>query len=308
MPSERRRSARRIFEQAIEMSEAARMHFLDQECGDDEAMREAVHRLLRADAEAGDFLREPLVQGVQELPLPPPDRVGPYELREKIGEGGMGTVYRAVRDDEAFHREVAVKLIAYGPISEEARRRLRVERQILAALDHPWIAQIFDGGTTDSGVPYLVMEYVQGEPIDRYCERQGLSIRQRVELFRKICEAVHCSHQNLVVHCDLKPSNILITAAGEPKLLDFGIAKLLRQDEAAGREGPVGAARRPLTPEYASPEQLRGETLSTVSDVYSLGVLLYKLLAGQRPASPDDSQGKTLDDGVIPPSTLLPAP
>ncbi len=289
MRSERRWRARQIFEQAIEMPEAERTSFLDRACGEDETLKRAVRRLLRADAEAGDFLRKPLVRAAPETPPQPPDRVGPYQLREKIGEGGMGAVYRAVRDDQAFDREVAVKLIVHSAISDETHRRLGVERQILATLDHPWIAQIFDGGTTDGGLPYLVMELVDGVPIDVYCEREKLSIRERIELFRKVCAAVHCSHQNLVVHCDLKPSNILVTAAGAPKLLDFGIAKLLSQDALDGSSQPTTVGSRPLTPEYASPEQIQGQALSTVSDVYSLGVLLYKLLTGQRPNPPGHS-------------------
>ncbi len=293
MPSDQRRISR-IFEQVVDLSDADRGPFLDRACAGDEALRSSIERLLKADAEAGDFLEKPLLRVGSGGAFRPPERIGPYRLLEKIGEGGMGMVFRAIRDDEAFRREVAVKLIVHGAISRDARRRLRVERQILAALNHPWIAQIFDGGTTDQGMPYLVMEYIDGEPIDRYCEAKGLGLRQRIELFRKICAAVHCSHQNLVVHCDLKPSNILITATGEPKLLDFGIAKLLGRDVSAGRDEPATLDSRPLTPEYASPEQLRGEALSTVSDVYSLGVLLHKLLTGRRP---EPSAGQREDAG-----------
>ncbi|MEM7357325.1 MAG: serine/threonine-protein kinase, partial [Acidobacteriota bacterium] len=165
-----------------------------------------------------------------------------------------------------------------------------------------WIARIFDGGTTEGGVPYLVMEMIDGQPIDRYCEAHDLSVRQRIELFRQICSAVHYSHQNLVVHCDLKPSNILVDTSGAPKLLDFGIAKLLQQGSAGDRDDPTTLGSRPLTPEYASPEQFRGEALSTVSDVYSLGVLLYKLLTGQRPATAERLSRPAADDDIAPPS------
>ena len=309
MSSERQTRARRIFEGALDISRKERAHFIDRACGDDEELRAAVERLLRADAAAGDFLREPLLRAAPATPFLPPDRIGPYQLREKIGEGGMGVVYRAVRDDGAFQREVAVKLIVHHAISSEARRRLGVERQILAGLDHPWIAQIFDGGTSDEGVSYMVMEYIDGEPIDQYCDRAELTLQQRIELFRKICSAVHCSHQNLVVHCDLKPTNILVTGAGEPKLLDFGIAKLLQQDTADPRDDPTTVGSRPLTPEYASPEQMRGDALSTVSDVYSLGVLLYKLLAGHRPEENEGSSQKGSNrDDAPPPSVAIRRP
>ncbi|MEO1088004.1 MAG: serine/threonine-protein kinase, partial [Acidobacteriota bacterium] len=199
------------------------------------------------------------------------------------GRGGMGVVYRGLRDDEAFRREVAIKVLAWDGLGPDARRRLDVERRILASLDHPGIARIYDGGTAPSGLPYLVMEHIEGEPIDAYCDRLELSVRQRVELFREVCEAVQASHQNLVVHCDLKPSNILVTAEGRPKLLDFGIAKLLGAEALGAAGGPVTRWPRPLTPQYASPEQIRGEAISTVSDVYSLGVLLFKMLTGRRP-------------------------
>jgi serine/threonine-protein kinase len=304
MGSEHRRRARQIFEQAVEVTGVEQVRLLDQECGGDEVLRAAVERLLWADAKAGAFLQEPLLRAVPERSFLPPDRIGPYRIHEKIGEGGMGVVYRAERDDEAFHREVAIKLILQGSLGAEVQRRLRGERQILAGLDHPWIAQIFDGGTTKEGVPYLVMELVEGEPIDGYCEREGLSIDQRIELFRKVCAAVQYSHQKLVVHCDLKPSNILVTAAGEPKLLDFGIAKLLRENLPEGSDEPTLTGCRPLTPEYASPEQLRGEVLSTVSDVYSLGVLLYKLLTGQRPAGSGSLPLGTPKEDVVAPSVV----
>lgn len=304
MSAESRRRARELFESVVELTGTAREEHLVEACGDDTALRDAVERLLRADAAAGDFLEQPLARMPPLGPWDPPERVGAYRLLERIGEGGMGVVHRALRDDGAFHREVAVKLLAHGPLSEQTRRRLRAERQSLASLDHPAIAQIFDGGTTEDGMPYMVMELIDGEPIDRHCERLGLSTRRRIELFREVCAAVQCSHRNLIVHCDLKPSNILVTPEGQPKLLDFGIAKLLDEEVTGAVDFPVATpphgrsatvGPRPLTPEYASPEQLRGDPLSTVSDVYSLGVLLHKVLTGD----PPDPESQTLPPGDL---------
>ena len=193
----------------------------------------------------------------------------------------MGAVYLAARADDEYRKEVAIKLVRRGLDTEDILRRFRNERQILAQLDHPNIARLIDGGTTDDGLPYFVMEYVNGEPINAYCDANALLTTERLKLFRKVCAAVTYAHQNLVIHRDLKPSNILVTQEGEPKLLDFGIAKLLSAgDELFTQTIP---ALRVMTPEYASPEQVKGEKITTTSDVYSLGVLLYELLTGQRP-------------------------
>lgn len=210
-------------------------------------------------------------------------RAGPYRMLREVGRGGSGTVFLAERDDQEFRKTVAIKLLRSGTESADILRRFRQERQILASLDHPFIAKLHDGGTTDAGLPYFVMEYVAGRPIDQECDRRRLSIRERLELFRKVCAAVHFAHQSLVVHRDLKPRNILLTEDGSPKLLDFGIAKLLGADPlSAGPEVTLVDAR-PMTPEYASPEQVLGEPITTASDVYSLGVVLYELLTGHRP-------------------------
>jgi non-specific serine/threonine protein kinase/serine/threonine-protein kinase len=207
-------------------------------------------------------------------------RIGPYAVVREIGRGGMGAVYLAVRDDDEYQKAVAIKLVKRGMDSDLVLRRFREERQILAHLEHPSIARLLDGGTTESGQPYLVMEYVEGLPIDRFCEARSLDVRGRLRIFRGVCEAVHHAHQALVVHCDLKPRNVLVTEKGEPKLLDFGIAKLLSTEE----PGTLTVTRvRQMTPEYASPEQVRGEALTTSTDVYSLGVVLYELLTGRRP-------------------------
>jgi serine/threonine protein kinase/Tfp pilus assembly protein PilF len=209
--------------------------------------------------------------------------VGSYRILSEVGHGGMGAVYLAVRDDDEFKKRVAIKLLRRGMATDDLVRRFRNERQILASIDHPNIAKLLDGGTTEEGLPYFLMEYVEGEPIDRYCDAHRLSVGERLELFRTVCAAVHFAHQNLVVHRDLKPGNILVTADGVVKLLDFGIAKLLRPELYSDRAEATRLEERLLTPEYASPEQARGETVTTASDVYSLGVLLYELLTGHLP-------------------------
>lgn len=209
-------------------------------------------------------------------------RIGPYRLVRRVGEGGMGSVYAAERADQEFQKQVAVKLLRAGSVSENSLRRFRVERQTLASLDHPNIARLIDGGTTDDGLPYLVMEFVEGEQIDRYSTIRQLSIADRLKLFREACAAVQYAHQNLIVHRDLKPNNILVTTDGTVKLLDFGIAKLLQPQ--GGEDVAVTSAEQgPMTLENASPEQIRGEPITTSTDVYALGVLLYILLTGRHP-------------------------
>ncbi len=201
-------------------------------------------------------------------------------IRE-IGRGGLGTVYLAARADERFEKQVALKVVRRGLDTDDILRRFRAERQILAQLEHPNIARLIDAGSTEDGLPYFVMEYVEGQSLLDYCEATGAGVAERLPLFRKICEAVAYAHQNLVIHRDLKPSNILVTAAGEPKLLDFGIAKVLTPEEDAYTQ--TIPSQRILTPEYASPEQMKGGKITTSSDVYSLGVLLYELLSGHKP-------------------------
>ncbi len=206
--------------------------------------------------------------------------VGSFRVDRRIASGGMGTVYEASRADGQFEQKVAIKIVKRGMDSDEILRRFKAERQTLAALDHPNIARLIDGGVTDDGRPFLVMEYIDGRPIDEYCDEKRLSVRERLTMVQQVCAAVHHAHQNLIIHRDLKPSNILVTAQGVPKLLDFGIARLL----GGGTDRHVTAdTDRRLTPEYASPEQVLGESLSTSSDVYSLGVVLYELLTGVRP-------------------------
>ena len=210
-------------------------------------------------------------------------RIGPYRLVNELGRGGMGTVYLAVRSDDSFQKRVALKVLKRGMDTDAIVRRFRNERQILASLDHPNISGLLDGGTTPDGLPYFAMEFVEGQPIDEDCEARHLDTTARLQMFMKICSAVQYAHQNLIIHRDIKPANVLVTADGTPKLLDFGIAKLLNPD-LGGQTYAVTAEGAPLmTPEYASPEQVRGEVVTTATDVYSLGVLLYQLLTGRRP-------------------------
>jgi WD40 repeat protein len=237
-----------------------------------------------------------------------PRRLGPYRLERLLGEGGMGAVYLAVRDDDEYRRAVAIKLLHHGLETPAAVARFRDERQILASLEHPNIVRLLDGGRTDAGLPYLVMERIEGAPITGWAEEQGLDVGARVALFRKVCAAVAYAHQRLVVHRDLKPSNILVGADGEPKLLDFGIAKLLDPD--AGREARTHTGMHLLTPAYASPEQIKGEPVSTSADVYALGAVLYELLAGA-PAHRFDGGGLEALQALLevdPPRPSLVAP
>src|SRR5688572_22373654 len=210
-------------------------------------------------------------------------RLGAYRIGRKLGSGGMGDVYLAERADDEYQQRVAIKIVRGGTFSPQIQSRLRMERQILATLQHPNIARLLDGGRTADGTPYLVMEYIDGEPIDIYCNRRRLPLQTRIELIRKVCAAVHYAHQNLIVHRDLKPSNILITPEGVPKLLDFGIAKLLDTRHSAQTLTVTHAEYRVMTPAHASPEQVRGDVITTASDIYVLGVLLYELLCGRRP-------------------------
>lgn len=294
MATERWKTIERIFHEARQCGPDGRDAFLRKACAGDPSLRREVESLLEAQDGDAAFLAGPALGGRinLQMPLPAPlhedgtligTQIGRYRLQKVIATGGMGTVFLAVRDDEAYQKRVAVKLIRHGMDNEEVMRRFRRERQALAALDHPNIATLLDGGTTDTGQPYLVMEYIEGRPIDAYCDDNGLSTMERIRLFRTVCRAVQYAHRKLIVHRDLKPGNILVTADGTVKLLDFGIAKLLdpelsRQDTATRAD-----MHRFFTPDYASPEQIRGEAISTSSDVYSLGVVLYELLTGHRP-------------------------
>ena len=283
------RQLEELFHVALEQPPEERQAFLDQTC-DDPELRHEILELIAAEGQADeclsgtvdDALDEAFAPEADDLDGATPRRIGPYRLLERLGEGGLATVYLAERDDQ-YHIRVAIKMVKRGMDTREILRRLRLERQILAGLDHPNVARLLDGGSTESGQPYVVMEYIDGEPIDQHCDARGLGLRERLEIFAKVGSAVHAAHRNLVIHRDLKPSNVLVTADGEPKLLDFGIAKLLDPTRVHHTEVHTVTGMRWLTPEYASPEQVRGEPLTTAADVYALGVLLYELLCGRRP-------------------------
>ncbi|MDA0874271.1 MAG: serine/threonine-protein kinase, partial [Bacteroidetes bacterium] len=285
-----------LFDEALERDAQDRAAWVREQAGDDAELAQQVLDMLKASGEAATFLestsRNDLedalarMASVVEEENPEgsdPERAGPYRLIRKLGRGGMGQVYLGVRDDEAYKRYVAVKVIRRGMDTEDILKRFRVERRILASLNHPGIAQLLDGGSTDEGVSYFVMEYVDGDSITKYCDEHRLSLQERLRLFQKVCAAVHYAHQNLIVHRDLKPSNILVTRDGEVKLLDFGIAKFLNPDLTGYTLPMTRDEQRVMTPEYASPEQVRGNSFTTASDVYQLGVLLYELLTGHRP-------------------------
>ncbi|MEO5857686.1 MAG: protein kinase [Pyrinomonadaceae bacterium] len=271
----------------------------------DPSIRDEVARLFAADrGGAEDFIDRPFLVVHDSLPSEPEatlkgSKIDDYTLLEILGSGGMGTVYLAEHSGEGFSQRVALKLIKRGMDTDVVLRRFLTERQILASLDHPNIARMLDGGSTEKGLPYFVMEYVAGLPIRTYCDVHELDVRSRIELFTKVCTAVSYAHQKLVVHRDLKPSNILVTADGEPKLLDFGIAKLLQPDWSDSTEPMTATQFRILTPEYSSPEQLRGEATSTSTDVYSLGVVLYELLTGVRPHQRNSKSAQQLVEAIV---------
>ncbi len=278
-----------IFEAACAIEPAGRAAYLSEACGGEDAVRVEVESLLAAHEAAGAFLETPALAtdaAVLADALPDPRigrRFGPFRLVREIARGGMGDVYEAVRDDGQYEQRVAVKLLRMGFDAEFARRRFRAERQILAGLNHPNIARLLDGGAGPDGQPYLVMERIEGLPLLEHCARRGLGVRERIRLFLRVAAAVAFAHQRLIVHRDLKPANILVTAEGQPKLLDFGIARVL--EAGAGPSGEATALL--LTPAYASPEQARGEAIGTASDVYSLGMILFELLVGERPYTVD---------------------
>lgn len=260
----------------------ARDEFLSQACAQDTALRREVESMLAHASDRLDVCADNLAHArAGDGSLLIGQRLGDYELIRELGRGGMGAIYLARRADEEFEKEVAIKVLKRGTDTDEVLRRFRAERQILARLEHPNIARLLDAGTTADGLPYFVMEYVAGARITDFCVARKLSIGDRVRLFLKVCDAVRFAHQNLVVHRDLKPGNILVNAEGEPKLLDFGIAKLLAPEIATLEVTALQSQR--LTPAYASPEQVRGDLVTTVTDVYGLGALLYELLTGTPP-------------------------
>lgn len=279
---ERWQVVKSLLNESLELSAEERQAFLDERLEPGSELRQHVESFFTAEDEAGAFLETPAFCLHEEIPDESGRMLGPYRLLRELGRGGMGAVYLAERADGTFEQHVAVKLLKRGLDTDEIVRRFEAERRILADLVHPNVARLLDGGTSDDGRPYFVMELVDGEPITSWCSARHLSPRQRVALFRQICSTVHYAHQRLVVHRDLKPANILVKADGTPMLLDFGIAKLLdpSSHEPLTTTSSNGS---PMTPHYASPEQFKGEAITTATDVYGLGVLLYEVLSGCRP-------------------------
>lgn len=281
MHPERWKRVKEVLDVSLGLAPNERVAYLTRVCDTDSDLRAEVESLIEAYEADQEMLEKPPLQA-------PPDqflgvRLGAYEIVERVGSGGMGHVYRAVRADDAFQKEVAIKVVRRGLDLDRVARQFRRERQITASLDHPHIATLIDGGATDDGLPYFIMEFIRGMAIDRYCDHAGLPRRARLELFAMVCGAVAFAHDRGVIHRDIKPGNILVTGGGVPKLLDFGIAKILNPESIPSHESlvTIGPA---MTPEYASPEQLMGGTASEASDVYSLGVLLYELLTHERPS------------------------
>jgi len=280
--AERKKLIDDIFLSAADLPPDQRQAFLDLACPDADIAREVIS-LLVYDGAGSVSLDSVVQRAAASLIAGDPlvgTHLGPYRITEELGKGGMGTVFLAVRDDRTFEKKVAVKVVKRGMDSDAVLDRFRHERRILANLDHPYIGRLLDAGTTPDGRPYFVMEYVEGKPIVAYCKANQLDTNDILELFRKVCDAVACAHRNLVVHRDLKASNILVASDGSPKLLDFGIAKLL---DPHSRSEDTAPASRMLTLDCASPEQIRGEPVTTSTDIYSLGVLLFELLAGRPP-------------------------
>jgi serine/threonine-protein kinase len=286
-----------ILDEVLDLEPAERAAAIARACGGDAALKAQVEALVEADGGAAAFLETPaaeyaagVVRAASQRDDPnrregPGDLIGPYQLIREIGHGGMGRVFLASRADGQFEQQVALKLVRSGAFGGEIHERFLRERQILARLQHPNIARLLDGGVTSDGRPYFAMEYVAGEPITAYCDAHALDLQQRLELFTAVCDAVQYAHQNLVVHRDLKPSNTLVTPEGQVKLLDFGIAKVLHQseDESGFDATLTRMGSGPMTPEYAAPEQVRGDPVTTATDVYALGALAYELLTGRGP-------------------------
>jgi eukaryotic-like serine/threonine-protein kinase len=320
MTPDRWRQVEEIFQAALDLSPEDRKRYVSDVCKEDTDLRRDVESLLSQYDSAGELLDEP-VYGNTELSMLESfveekdpmigRRLGSYRIEKEIGRGGMGAVYEASRADNEFNKRAAIKLVKRGMDTDFILRRFRKERQILAALDHPHIAGLLDGGTTEDGLPYFVMEFIEGQPLYNYCDSNNLNVTERLKLFRAICDAVHYAHQKQVVHRDIKPSNVLVTSAGIPKLLDFGIAKLLNPQLAGDiTHDPTATAMRLMTPEYASPEQVQGAPTTPTTDVYSLGVLLYELLTGHRPyrlvnRAPHEIARVICEESPAPPSIII---
>jgi len=320
MTPERWHRVEEIFQAALDLLPEERPRYVSEVCADDLTLKRDVESLLLQYDSAGELLDAPVYGntelGVLESFVEEKDpmigrRLGAYRIEREIGRGGMGAVYEASRADNEFSKRAAIKLVKRGMDTDFILRRFRKERQILAALDHPHIGGLLDGGTTEDGLPYFVMEYIEGQPLYNYCDSHQLNITERLKLFRSICDAVQYAHQKQVVHRDIKPSNVLVTSDGVPKLLDFGIAKLLNPELAGDiTHDPTATAMRLMTPEYASPEQVQGAPTTPTTDVYSLGVLLYELLTGHRPyrlvnRAPHEIARVICEEAPAPPSIII---
>ncbi len=281
-----------LMHQALDVAAADRPTWLDKEAAGDAGIVAEVTRLLEAHTGAGRFLEDPAIAEPETAAalrdaltrdgdggIRVGGSLGQYRILREIGRGGMGTVYLGVRADDVFDKQVAIKIVPGALVSDSLRERFAGERRVLAGLDHPGMARVLDGGRTAEGLPFLIMEYVDGMPIDAYCETHRLSLHDRLRLFLEVCRAAHYAHGRLIVHRDIKASNVLVGADGRAKLLDFGIAKLLARDESGG--DPGATAVHAWTPESASPEQARGEATTVATDIYGLGALLYRLLTGR---------------------------
>ncbi len=272
-----------IFYAAAEIEPSGRGEYLDRACGEDRSLRREIDSLISDTQDHRTFTRAIGQMAASIVGVCVGDKLGPWQIVRELGKGGMGSVFLAVRADDQYRQQAAVKTMNIGLSGPDMMKRFRAERQILANLDHPNIARLLDGGATVAGIPYVVMEFVDGIPIDVFCREHVPGVRRRLVLFRQLCEAITYAHRNLVVHRDIKPANVLVTADGIPKLLDFGIAKLIGDDASRENAALTRMNERLMTPEYASPEQVRGQAITTATDVYSLGVLLYELLTDHRP-------------------------
>ena len=315
MTPQRWKQVEAVFEQALEIPPDQRPAFVQNSCGGDEELRREVQSLLDSHLRAGSFIDQPSLFFASEeidtcnASIASGQLIGSYRVVREIGRGGMGAVYLAERADEQYRKQVAIKLSKRGMDSDAVLRHFRNERQILANFDHPNIARLLDGSTAGTSLPYFVMEYVEGLPIDVYCETHALPLNERLELFREVCAAVTYAHRHAVIHRDIKPSNILVTSDGAPKLLDFGIAKILQPGGAMEASATMTGLRL-LTPEYASPEQVQGKPVTTATDVYSLGVVLYQLLTGQKPyrlktGTPEEISRAITEQEPTRPSTVV---
>lgn len=292
------------FATATSLEDDAREQMLATFAADHPDLEQRLRNLLAADSEDDQPISQPIARSARELAESAIDpwehrQLGAWTIQRRIANGGMGAVFLAERSDEQYQQTAALKIMTAQILAKDAVARFRAERQILASLNHPNIAKLIDGGSTDEQLPYLVMEYVDGRPIDRYCDDHQLSISERLVLFNKVCDAVDFAHRNLIVHRDLKPNNILVGQDGEPKLLDFGIAKLLESHSSMQTIAITRQGTALMTPEYASPEQVRGESISVATDVFSLGVLLYQLLTGQSPYGDAISSPKEIERAIV---------